>query len=187
VSRHGPDDPPVGQGGTDLVSAGRRRAHRMAWLYTGAVVVLLPWIVYLAVSLPKRNLEHLYRFSWVGFDILLVVALARTAYMAFRVDQRVQFAATATATLLIVDAWFDITTSSGRTQVLEALVLAAFIELPAAIFSLYLARQVNRRVIELADFEGTPLERSVARQRQKWSRRGPRPSDALEAPGRAAE
>jgi hypothetical protein len=159
----------------------------MAWLYAGAAAVLLPWIAYLAVSLPKRNLEHHYRLSWVGFDILLVVVLARTAYMAFRVDQRVQFAATATATLLVVDAWFDITTSSGRNQVLEAIVLAAFIEIPAAIFSLYLARQVNRRVIELADVEGTPLEQSVARQRQKWSRRRPRPTDAVEAPGRPAD
>ncbi len=161
----------------------RRRAHRMAWVYTGAAVVLLPWIAYLALSLPRRNLEHHYRLSWVGFDIALVLVLARTAYMAFRVDQRVQFAATATATLLFVDAWFDITTSSGRTQVLQAVVLAALVEIPAALFSLYLARQVNRRVIELAVVEGTPLEQAVARQRRKWSRRGPGPTGPVEAPG----
>ena len=159
----------------------------MAWLYAGAALVLLPWIAYLAVSLPKRNLEHHYRLSWVGFDILLVVVLARTAYMAFRVDQRVQFAATATATLLLVDAWFDITTSSGRTQVLEAIVLAAFIEIPAAIFSLYLARLVNRRVIELAVVDGTPLEQAVERQRQRWSRRRPQSADPAEAPGPTTE
>ncbi len=159
----------------------------MAWLYAGAALVLLPWIAYLAVSLPKRNLEHHYRLSWVGFDILLVVVLARTAYMAFRVDQRVQFAATATATLLLVDAWFDITTSSGRTQVLEAIVLAAFIEIPAAIFSLYLARLVNRRVIELAVVDGTPLEQAVERQRQRWSRHRPQSADPAEAPGPTTE
>jgi hypothetical protein len=142
----------------------------MAWLYSGAAVVLLPWIVYLAVTLPKRNLDHHYRAAWVGFDVFLVVVIIRTAYMAFRVDQRVQFAATATATLLIVDAWFDVTTSSGRGQVLEALVLAAVIEIPAAIFSIYLARQVNRRVLELADMAGTPLEKAAARQRSRWRR-----------------
>ena len=48
---------------------------------------------------------------------------------------------------------------------LEALVLAVCIEIPAAIFSLYLARQVNRRVLAAADLEGTPLEESAARQR----------------------
>ena len=77
-------------------------------------------------------------------------AIARTAYMAFRVDQRVQFPATATATLLIVDAWFDMTTSGGRGQFFEALLLAVFVEIPAAVFSIYVARSVNRRSLELA-------------------------------------
>lgn len=174
MSQRGPDDRPPGDLQADGSSparseealvVGRHRAHRMAWLYTAAAVVLLPWIVYLAVTLPSRNLDRHYRAAWVGFDVLLVVVIVRTAYMAFRVDQRVQFAATATATLLFVDAWFDVTTSNGRGQVLEALVLAVCIEIPAAIFSLYLARQVNRRVLAAADLEGTPLEGSAARQR----------------------
>ena len=60
--------------------------------------------------------------------------------MAFRVDQRVQFPATATATLLVVDAWFDMTTSGEpRGQFFEALVLAVFVEIPAAVFSIYVA------------------------------------------------
>jgi hypothetical protein len=71
--------------------------------------------------------------------------------MAFRVDQRVQFAAIATATLLIVDAWFDITTSGNRTQFVSALVLAAVVEIPSALFSIHLARQVNRRLVERAE------------------------------------
>ncbi len=128
----------------------RRRARRMAWLYTAAAVVLLPWIVYLAVTLPRRNLDLHYRAAWVGFDCLLAFAIVRTAYMAFRVDQRVQSPAIATATLLVVDAWFDITTAGNRSQFFEALLLAAFFELPAALFSLYLARQVNRRIWDLA-------------------------------------
>jgi hypothetical protein len=122
----------------------------MAWLYSAAAVALLPWVVYLAVSLPKRNLDQNYRAAWVGFDLLLGFAIVRTAYMAHRVDQRVQFPAIATATLLIVDAWFDVTTSSSRPQFFQALLLAAFIELPAAGFSLYLAREVNRHIWELA-------------------------------------
>jgi hypothetical protein len=133
-----------------LSPARQRRARRLAWLYTGAAVFLLPWIVYLAITLPRRNLDLHYRAAWVGFDCLLVFAIVRTAYMAFRVDQRVQFAAIATATLLIVDAWFDITTSGSRTQFLWALVLAALVEIPAAIFSIHLARQVNRRLVERA-------------------------------------
>ncbi|MGD0391408.1 MAG: hypothetical protein ABSC41_02065 [Acidimicrobiales bacterium] len=135
---------------------GRRRARRLAWLYTAAGVVLLPWIGFLAVTLPRRQFDLHYRAAWVGFDILLVVAITRTAYMAFRVDQRVQMAATATATLLIVDAWFDMTTSGGRGQFFEAFLLAVFVEIPAAVFSIYVARQVNRRALELARAAGPP-------------------------------
>jgi hypothetical protein len=123
----------------------------MAWLYAGAAAVLMPWIVYLAITLPRRNIDLHYRAAWVGFDCLLVFVIIRTAYMAFRVDQRVQFAAIATATLLIVDAWFDVTTSGNRTQFVSALVLAAFVEIPSAVFSIHLARQVNRRLVERAE------------------------------------
>jgi hypothetical protein len=189
VSQPGSDDPltrstpsgsdPAGhQAGTpsaltDELVARRHRAHRMAWLYTAAAAALLPWIVYLAVTLPKRSLDHHYRAAWVGFDVFLVVVIVRTAYFAFRVDQRVQFAATATATLLFVDAWFDVTTSSGRGQVLEALLLAILVEIPAAIFSLYLARQVNLRVLESADLEHSPFGSAGQRQIRRWRRHHP--------------
>jgi hypothetical protein len=125
----------------------------MAWLYTGAAVALLPWIAYLAVTLPKRNLDAHYRAAWVGFDCFLVFVIVRTAYMAFRVDPRVTFAATATATLLFVDAWFDVTTSSGRGATLLAILLASLVEIPAALFSLHLARRVNRLVLHLAHLD----------------------------------
>jgi hypothetical protein len=130
-----------------------RRARRWAWLYTAAAVALLPWIAYLAVSLPGRNLEVHYRAAWVGFDCLLVFVIVRTAYMAFRVDPRVTFAATATATLLFVDAWFDVTTSNGRGAILLAILLALLVEIPAALFSLHLARRVNRQVLHLAHLD----------------------------------
>jgi hypothetical protein len=122
----------------------------MARLYAAAALVLLPWIIFLAETLPTRQFDRHYRAAWVGFDIILVLAITRTAYMAFRVDPRVQFPAMATAVLLFVDAWFDVTTSANRSQFFIAVVLALFVEIPAAIFSLFLARSINRRVLELA-------------------------------------
>jgi hypothetical protein len=149
----------------------RRRARRMAWLYTAAAVGLLPWIAYLAVSLPRRDLDLHYRAAWVGFDLLLVFAIVRTAYMAFRIDPRVQFPATATATLLIVDAWFDITTSGSHAAAFEAMLLALFVEIPAAVFSIYLARRVSRQVLELAHLE-SPRSRGSAQPRRDRPLRG---------------
>ena len=86
-------------------------------------------------------------------DLLLAFAVIRTAWYAFHIDPRVQIPAVATATLLIVDAWFDVTTSSNRNQVLEAAVMAVCFEIPGALFSLYLVRRVNRQLSDLADFE----------------------------------
>jgi len=131
----------------------RWRFRRLAWIYLIVATALLPWIVYLALTLPKRNLERHYRSTWVGFDTLLVVALAGAAYLAFRVDPRVQFPATTAATLLVVDAWFDVTTAGSRSDSFRAMILAVLVELPAAAFSLYVARRVSRRVIELAYLE----------------------------------
>jgi hypothetical protein len=145
----------------------------MAWLYTGAAAVLLPWIVYLAITLPRRDLDRHYRLAWVGFDCLLVFAIVRTAYMAFRIDPRVQFPATATATLLFVDAWFDITTSGSRDAALEALLLALLVEIPAALFSLHMARRVSRQVLELAHLDEFAL-RGSRKARRARTRRGGR-------------
>ncbi len=122
----------------------------MAWLYTLAAAALIPWTFYLAVTLPKRDVDTHYRGAWVGFDLLLVVAIVLTAYFAFRVDVRVQLPATATATLLLVDAWFDVMTAGGRKATTTAVLLAVCFELPAAVFSLWLARRVNHNAERMA-------------------------------------
>lgn len=127
VSDDGSEDPPAVKTRLEFPPESRRRARRLAWLYMAAGIILLPWIVYLADTLPRRQFDRHYRAAWVGFDIFLVLVIIRTAYMAFRVDPRVQFPATATATLLAVDAWFDITTSANRTAFFQAVVVAAFI------------------------------------------------------------
>src|SRR5271166_2613908 len=82
-----------------LVEVIRRWSRRTAFAYMLTGLALVPWTVYLAITLPKRQVDTHYRGAWVGFDILLVVAIVATAYFAFRVDDRVQLPAVATATL----------------------------------------------------------------------------------------
>ncbi len=144
-------DPAVGPDETGLsLDQVRQRARRMAWGYTMAAVALIPWTAYLAVTLPRRDIATHYRGAWVGFDLLLVGTMVVTAYFAFRVDSRVQLPATATATLLVVDAWFDVMTAGGRDARGIALLMAVCIELPAAGFSLWLARRVNQNADRMA-------------------------------------
>jgi hypothetical protein len=128
----------------------RRRARRLAWAYLIVAVGLIVWTVFLALSLPKENLEHHFRLTWTGFDLIEVLAICLTAYWAFRLDARVVYPATAVATLLVADAWFDVTTSTTAADATQALILALAVELPAAAFSLYVAHRVGRRVREQA-------------------------------------
>jgi hypothetical protein len=116
----------------------------------GAATV--PWTVYLAVTLPRHADFHHYRFTWVGYDLLLILALLTTALLAWRASDRVGLAATITATMLVVDAWFDITTS-GRHDITVAVLSAIFIELPLAAVCAWIAlhseQVVERRLRQL--------------------------------------
>jgi hypothetical protein len=94
-------------------------------------VVLIPWIVYLGVSLPAREVSHHYAAAWVGFDVFELIALGATGYFALRRSRYLALASASAATLLVCDAWFDILTSP-RRQMLESIVLAVVIELPLA-------------------------------------------------------
>jgi hypothetical protein len=171
-------------GGRELPLEVRRRARRLAWIYLVAAAWLILWTVYLALSLPKENLEHHYRLTWVGFDVILALSLYLTAHMAFRLDARVQGPATVAATLLIVDAWFDITTSTSGKAAIEALILALAVELPAAVFTLYVAHKVGRRVRELAHVEHVSTRHPPAASRQQANPAPPAGTRAAAEPDR---
>jgi hypothetical protein len=94
-------------------------------------VVLVPWIVYLAFSLPARETSHHYDAAWVGFDVFELIALGATGYLALRRSRYLALASASAATLLVCDAWFDVLTSP-RRQMIESIVLALVIELPLA-------------------------------------------------------
>jgi hypothetical protein len=94
-------------------------------------VIMVPWTIYLGYSLPARQDSPHYDIAWVGFDVLLLLALASTGYFALRRSAYLAIAAAATATMLVVDAWFDIMTSP-RRQLPQAITSAVLIELPLA-------------------------------------------------------
>ena len=100
-------------------------------------LILLPWIAYLAYSLPSRQVSADSDVAWAGFDIMLLVALASTGYFALRRSRYLATAATAAATLLVVDAWFDVMTTLPG-QRLEPVALAAGVELPLAAVCVWL-------------------------------------------------
>lgn len=79
-----------------------------------------------------------YDVAWTGFDVMLLVALASTAYFALRRSRYLAVTAASTATLLIVDAWFDCLTTPAA-QLWQSILLAGFIELPLAAVCIWLS------------------------------------------------
>jgi hypothetical protein len=129
------------------------RAVRWAGpLFALFALIMVPWTVYIGESLPRRQLSPHYDASWAGFDVMLLATLAATAFFALRRSRYLSMVATATAVLLVVDAWFDLmTTPSG--QLAQSIVLAAVVELPLAAvciwLSLHTQELTERRIVLL--------------------------------------
>ena len=124
------------------------RARRSVSLFLGAAaLVLVPWIAWLASSLPCRYLSQHWGIAWAGFDTALASTLALTCVAALRRAPWLDRAAVAAATLLAADAWFDVVTSRGAAAVALATTEALAVELPIALLCLWLMRAVQPRRI----------------------------------------
>jgi|HubBroStandDraft_2_1064218.scaffolds.fasta_scaffold13326_1 hypothetical protein len=104
---------------------------------------LLPWIVYIGLTLPARQLSPNFDIAWSGFDVMLFVALASTGYYALRRSRYLSTAAGVTSALLIVDAWFDVMTTPGAQRA-ESILLCAVVELPLAAVCLWLSHHTHQ-------------------------------------------
>ena len=123
---------------SDLVRPGA--SFRWAgWALLGAAAVLLPWMVVLGKSLPATESARHWAVAWMGLDVMETTALAVTGWLVLRRDVRVRMAASAAAAFLLADAWFDITTAQPTRDVLQATMLALFVELPLVVLCAVLA------------------------------------------------
>ncbi len=157
----------------------RRTAPRwVAPLFAAGALVLVPWIVYLGLALPERSTDQHYNLAWVGFDVLLLFAMTRTALLAWKGRRQVQLPAAATATLLLVDAWFDVLTSDGAWALTQALLLAFLLELPIAFLAVWIARNVDK-VVERAEHRlAEQAQRLLATHLLSGAHETPPPRDA---------
>ncbi len=114
-------------------------------LIVGSAVVLAPWIVYLAITLPPRYVADNWDVTWVGFDVLLLVMMVATAVLGYLRRQMVVLTAFATGVLLLCDAWFDVMTAHGDDQTWSG-ATALVVELPLAAVMILGSFQVLRLV-----------------------------------------
>lgn len=110
--------------------ATRIRIFRMG-LMLGGSIGLIPWIFFLALTLPDRYVARNWSATWVGFDVLLVTLMAITAALAWQRRRLLVLPAFATGILLLCDAWFDIMTAEPG-DVWVSVATAVFGEIPLA-------------------------------------------------------
>lgn len=142
-----------------------------------ACLTLFAWIIVLAITLPRKYDAVHWNVAWVGFDVAELLGLAATAWAAWKRRAIIVLFGTATATLLIADAWFDLTTAR-TNDFLQSALLASLGELPGALFLLY----VVRRVVIFT--RGSVWDDRVgARPRSLWSVEFAHPSEGVGGDG----
>jgi hypothetical protein len=109
-------------------------------------VLLIPWAAFLFSDLHPHYVANHWRLAWGGFDIALGIALASTAVLVMRRSPGAEVAATITGTLLVCDAWFDVLTSRGGSDITQAVLSAVLIELPLAALCFWIARNLARAI-----------------------------------------
>jgi hypothetical protein len=124
------------------LTSGNQRRRRFVVVMTVATLGLIPWVIVLAVTLPKHYIAGHWTLTWVGFDLALLTSLGLTAYSAWRRRQAVIGFAFLSAAMLTCDAWFDITTSTGPVDVVTSMASAALVELPLAAMLFAVAYQL---------------------------------------------
>lgn len=128
--------PPVACHGPARVGATRRWQGR---ILAGAGLALLPWLGYLAGTLPPSEAA-----AWVALDALEAAALLATGTRLLRADPRHRAPAAAAAVLLLADACIDLATAAPGAELATAIAMAVAAELPLAALCGWLAARPSR-------------------------------------------
>lgn len=91
-------------------------------LYGALAVILIPWIIFLGIKLPQHHLATHWDAAWVGFDVMILVAMLVTLWFLIKGKVWVGISASVLATLFVVDVWFDVLTARPGSEEKRAIV-----------------------------------------------------------------
>jgi hypothetical protein len=128
----------------DITSGPLKDTHRGRFLRFVVIVCLLlaPWTVFLAVTLPPTATADQWGVTWTGFDVALVTVLALTGWAALKRRQFVAIGLVVWATLLACDAWFDVMLDWGSPGEPASLATALLVELPVSGLAFWASRNL---------------------------------------------
>ena len=110
----------------------------------GCCLVLAAWIAFLMLNLPTHFTARHWRGAWVGLDIAELAGFAATAWASWFQRQVVILFMIFTGTLLLGDAWFDVSLDYGTPDFRTSLISALVAELPLALLLFLGARRLVR-------------------------------------------
>lgn len=113
-------------------------------------MILTGWILYLLFALPTSYHASHWDMAWVGFDLGVLSTLLGTSWAMWKRRQAAIPGAMISATLLVVDSWFDGVTANAGNDFKFAVASALFVQLPAAGFLFKFSRKAMRKSIENA-------------------------------------
>ena len=116
-------------------------AARLPRFLLAGAAGLVGWIAVLSATLGTSATVRHWDISWIGLDSAEVVGLVATALLIQHRPSAVAQVATMTATLFLVDAWFDVTLSAPGWTYAGAMVSASLLEMPLAALCLRIAWQ----------------------------------------------
>ncbi|MCL4446079.1 MAG: hypothetical protein M1134_04285 [Actinobacteria bacterium] len=126
-------------------------AHRLNRIISAILIVvvigLVPWEVFLGMTLPSRFRANNWAFLWVGFDAILIAVLLYVAWAMWFRRQIMIAVAMVAGTLLMTDAYFDVVTSIGTKGEWVTLLTALGGEIPLGLVFYWVAWQVMKRSI----------------------------------------
>jgi hypothetical protein len=119
-----------------------RTVRAMRWsllrlLTLGALTEMI-WTVYVGDRLPRHYVANHWDVAWVGIDAAQILMLSASAWAAWRRNTLLVIFATAAATLLMIDAWFDVTTAR-HGDLIQGIMLAGIVEVPSALVLFWVA------------------------------------------------
>jgi len=123
----------------------RSRRTRILTLLTGAASIEILWTIYIGIELPRHYVANHWNVAWVGLDVAQIAMIFATAWAAWRRRAILSLFATAAGTLLLIDAWFDVTTAR-RGDLLQSVLFAAVLEVPWAMVLFWLTRRTIRQI-----------------------------------------
>jgi hypothetical protein len=119
-----------------------RRAQLISLFFLSAATALVPWTIFLGLTLPPKYDAGHWGLLWTGFDVALIGVLLLAAWAARYRRQILAAIAIVAGTLLFCDAWFDMVTSIGHRDEWRTLLTGFGAELPLGVFFFWLYHRI---------------------------------------------